>query len=72
MTHMQFLNILMATILSMALLMAECIGYKMMYDLRPYHKDEFMIFLGVLQWLVVYAVLTKLKFNQGATLWHTL
>ena len=68
MTHMQFLNILMATILSMALLMAECIGYKMMYDLRPYHKDEFMIFLGVLQWLVVYAVLTKLKFNQGATL----
>lgn len=65
MTHMQFLNILMATILSIALLMAECIGYKMMYDLRPYHKDEFMIFLGVLQWLVIYVVLTKLKFNQG-------
>ena len=68
MTHMQFLNLLMATVLSMALLIAECIGYKICYGLRPYHKDEFMISLGVLQWLVVYTVLTKLKFNQGAAL----
>lgn len=68
MTHMQFLNSLMASILAMALIIFEALAYKLKYNLTPCLYDEIIIFFTVLQALAIYFVLMKLKFNQGENL----
>lgn len=68
MTHMQFLNSLMASILAMALIICEALAYKLKYNLTPCSYDEIIIFFTVLQALAIYFVLMKLKFNQGENL----
>lgn len=68
MTHMQFLNLLMASILAMALIICEALTYKLKYNLTPCSYDEITIFFTILQGLIIYFVLMKLKFNQGENL----
>lgn len=68
MTHMQFLNLLMASILAMALTISEALAYKLKYNLTPCSYDEIIIFFTILQALAIYFTLMKLKFNQGKNL----
>ena len=68
MTHMQFLNLLMASILAMALIICEALTYKLKYNLTPCSYDEIIIFFTILQALAIYFTLMKLKFNQGENL----
>ena len=68
MTHMKFLNLLMASILAMALTICEALTYKLKYNLTPCSYDEIIIFFTILQALAIYFTLMKLKFNQGENL----
>lgn len=65
MSNSKVLNLLMAVMLSSALLILEAIAYKLKYDLTLISNDPFVYTLFGIQIWIIYFTLVKLKFNSS-------